>query len=531
MFVNIKQGHNYKDLSEVLIARAKETPNKTFMVFGHKEISFFDTYQQALKLSSYLKKHGLKKGDRVCLWMHNAPEFVIAYFAVLMAGATVVPVNSMFKREEAKYVVANCGASVLICSAEKLEDASNIHLRVDGLELLMSFRFDRVVFSNVHDFYKSIGDAGNILEEDVLVKNTLDDIAEIIYTSGTTGKPKGACLSHGNILTNISDCANLFKLSSRDAFICLLPMFHSFSLTVTVLLPLLVGAKVVIFRAITPFKRVIRSIRKNKITIFVGVPALYNLLKEKKVPWLVKNILMPIFNPLRICVSGSAALPAETIVGFEKSFRVPLLEGYGLTEASPVVSMNPLNGKRVPGSVGLPLPSIRVKVVDEHGKEKTIGEIGELLVDGPNVMKGYFKMKEETSKTIKNGWLHTGDLAKIDSKGFIYIVGRSKDMINVRGFNVYPREIEETLYGLSCIKEVAVVGVKHPKKGEVPVVFVVIKDDNDFKPKEINDYLKEKLASYKLPYRIVEKETLPKNTTGKILKYQLKEEFEQISFK
>jgi len=238
--------------------------------------------------------------------------------------------------------------------------------------------------------------------------------------------------------------------------------------------------------------------------------------------------LLRLINPVRLCISGAAPLSVEVLQNFEKKFRIPLLEGYGLTEASPVVSLNPLKGKRKPGSVGLPYPTIQEKIVDSEGRELPAGKEGELIIKGPNVMVGYFNLPKETRETLRNGWLHTGDLAKIDEEGYIYIIGRIKDMILVRGFNVYPREIEEVLYKHSDVKEAAVVGVPHPSKGEVPVGFVVLKENASVSQRALILYLRERLASYKVPVRIIIKDSLPKNPTGKILKRQLREEVKDL---
>jgi len=290
-------------------------------------------------------------------------------------------------------------------------------------------------------------------------------------------------------------------------------------------LPLLIGAKIVIMKAVRPFKRVIRAIRRNRVTIFVGIPSIYNILKDIKLPKILASPLIKLFNPVRICISGAAALPAETFKGFEKKFRIPLLEGYGLTEASPVVTLNPLKGEKKAGSIGIVLSeNIELKIIDGKGRSLDPEQIGELLVKGPNVMQGYFKQEEASADTLKEGWLYTGDMAKFDREGYVYIVGRKKEMVNVRGLNVYPREIEEVLYQNPKIKEAAVIGIPDTHKGEVPKAFVVLQDCAEAKEHEIIQYLREKLASYKVPKYVEFRVALPKNTTGKILKRVLKEE-------
>jgi long-chain acyl-CoA synthetase len=260
----------------------------------------------------------------------------------------------------------------------------------------------------------------------------------------------------------------------------------------------------------------------------VGVPSIYNILKDIKLPRIFHSPLIKLFNPIRICISGAAALPVDTFKGFERKFRIPLLEGYGLTEASPVVTLNPLRGTRKAGSIGLILSkNIELKIVDDKGKETEHNQIGELLVKGPNVMAGYYRQEEATEETIKDGWLYTGDMAKFDKQGYVYIVGRKKEMVNVRGLNVYPREIEEVLYQNPKIKEAAVIGIPDAHKGEVPKAFVVLQDEKYATEHEIIQYLRQRLASYKIPRYVEFRSQLPKNTTGKILKRILKDEEER----
>ncbi len=336
-------------------------------------------------------------------------------------------------------------------------------------------------------------------------------------------------LSHYNLIWNALDSAEAIKATYKDTFICILPLFHSFAATVCMNLPLLVGAKIVIMKSVRPFSRVLRIVRKNLVSIFVGVPSIYNILKDIKLPRIFHSPLIKLFNPVRLCISGAAALPVETFKGFEKKFHIPLLEGYGLTEASPVVTLNPLKGIRKAGSIGIALSkNIELKIVDDKDNVLNPEEIGELLVKGPNVMPGYYQQEEATGSTLKDGWLYTGDMAKIDNDGYVYIVGRKKEMVNVRGLNVYPREIEEVLYQNPKIKEAAVIGTPDTHKGEVPIGFVVLKEGKNATEHEIIHYLRERLASYKVPKYIEFRNSLPKNTTGKILKRVLKDEKEKM---
>ncbi len=495
-------------------------PKRTALIFGSKKITYQDLWNICLKLAySFRHKLGIEQNDIVGIWLPNIPEFVYSFFATLLIGGIVCPINAMFKREEARFVLEDSQAKALIVSIDKIEDAQNILSRVSSLKYAIGIPRGKKD-KGIEDFYALI-EEGKLWKVSPVEK---DKWVQIIYTSGTTGFPKGVILTHKNLVSNVKDCIKVIRITKRDCFICVLPLFHSFSSTVCMLLPLSCGAKTVIMRAVRPFKRVIRAIFKHRVTIFVGVPSIYNILSQIKISKF-KLFLSYLLNPLRVCISGAASLPSQTLEKFEKRFRRPLLEGYGLTEASPVVSLNPIK-KRKPNSVGIPLPSISVKVVDKENRALGPGEIGELVVKGPNIMVGYYKRDEETKRVLKEGWLYTGDLAKIDKEGYIYIMGRLKEMINVRGFNVYPKEIEDLLYRHPKVKEASVVGISHKRRGEVPIAFVVAKDKVE--EKELIQYLKANLASYKLPVRIIFKDYLPKNPAGKILKKELQKEGESI---
>lgn len=505
----------------MLDASVSRCPQNTALVFGAKNISYQDLKGYSKKLAVALRRLGVKEFDKVALWLPNCPEFVYAFFAILRLRAIVVPINDMFKREEARFIIEDSAAKVLICSVDKAPDAQNILSRLDTLEHIIcnpAPRGNPVILDFSTLIKEEKGDVGEAKIEE-------DDLAEIIYTSGTTGRPKGACLAHKNLLSNINDCCSIITAKKNDCFICILPLFHSFSSTVCMLLPLSRGARIVIMRGVKRFKRVTRAIFNHRVTIFASVPSVYHILGEARIPRF--KLLVNIFtNPVRFYVSGAVALPLTVWKKFVKRFHRPLLQGYGLTEASPVVSLHPLKGKKKPDSVGVPLPSIEVRVVDSKGSDVKRGEVGELLVKGPNVMQGYYNLEDETKEALKNGWLYTGDLVKIDKDGFIYIMGRIKEMINVRGLNVYPREIEDTLYRHPRVKEAAVVGAVHQHRGEVPVAFVV--KSNSVTEREIMSYLRANLASYKVPLRVVFRDGLPKNLTGKVLRKELQKEVKNI---
>ena len=510
-----------RNLNNLLAHSARKHPAKTAIVFGSKKITYHNLDETTNRVAAGLIHLGIKPGDKVALYLDNCPEFVISYFAILKAGATVVPVNFMFKMEEVKFILEDSGAVCLITGPANAEMARELRLRIDSLRYLITTSRAKETIPDLSHIKRDKIDAVHAINPEP------DALAVVLYTSGTTGKPKGAMLTHYNLVSNALDCSHTLKITKGDAFICILPLFHSFAATVCMNLPLLTGSKIVIMKSIKPFKRVIRAIRKNRVTLFVGIPSMYTVLKNMKLPKFFPSPLLKLFNPVRLCISGAASLPVETFKTFEQKFRIPLIEGYGLTEAAPVVTLNPIKGLRKPGSIGLRMcDRIDLRVVDEHGKDIPAGseKAGELLVKGPNVMKGYLNHPQDTAEALKNGWLHTGDMVTIDKQGYVYIAGRKKEMINVRGLNVYPREIEEVLYQNPKIKEAAVVGIADEHKGEVPKGFVVLKEGESATNAELLHYLRERLAAFKVPKTIEFRQSLPKNSTGKILKRLLQEE-------
>lgn len=513
-----------RNICEILINSASKYPHKPSIIFGQKRISFSELHIFTDRLAQGLRELGVGKGDRVALLLGNSPHFIISYFAILKLGAIVVPINHMFKFEEIRYVVSDSQASTLITSFSYLDMVIKIKEELDSLKNILSTSKEKEDIFSIYEW--AYDSAKEFTPENVRG----DDLAAILYTSGTTGYPKGAMLSHKNLISNALASKEAIGATRRDKAICILPLFHSFAATVCMLLPLYVGGAVVIMKSARPFKRTIRAILKNKVTIFVGIPSLYNILKDVKLPKIIDSFLIRFLLPIRVCISGAAALPIPTWEKFQKRFRVPLLEGYGLTEASPVVSLNPFKGINKGGSIGLPINGVEVDIVDTNNESLGVNKVGEILVKGPNVMKGYFNKPEDTAQTIRNGWLYTGDLGKKDEEGYIYIVGRKKDMVNVRGLNVYPREIEDLLYQHPKVKEVAVIGIPDYHKGEVPKGFIVLKEGAQATEREFVLYLRERLANYKIPRYIEFRENLPKNTTGKILKRVLiKEEHSQLA--
>jgi long-chain acyl-CoA synthetase len=477
------------------------------------------------KFASGLERLGLKKGDHIALVLGNSPHFVIGLYGALRLGLKVIPVNPIYTPDEIGYILKNGDVKAIVTLdlllpiIEKMQhmlpEIQSFILCESGDERAKGIDLEKVSSENpkLKSFTKvlSNGDAGfqgPALDE--------EEVAIILYTSGTTGKPKGAMLTHKNIYSNAMDVGNYLKMNEEDRVITALPMFHVFCLTVVLNAPLMTGATLLIVPRFSPVDIFALS-KEYRPTLFAGVPTMYNFLYQ-----------YPEGNPedlssLRLCISGGASLPVALLKNFEKKFNVMVSEGYGLSEASPVTCFNPLDRPRKPGSIGTSVMNIENKVVDELGDEVPVGQVGELIVRGPNVMKGYYKMEEETSAAIRDGWLFTGDLARMDEEGYFYIVDRKKELIIVGGYNVYPREVEEILYNHPQIVEAAVIGVPDPEMGEAVSCYIV-KSDPSLTGEAVKEYCKEHLAKYKLPSHIEFLEELPKNTTGKILRRALKEQ-------
>ncbi|NOQ31931.1 MAG: long-chain-fatty-acid--CoA ligase [Helicobacteraceae bacterium] len=495
----------FNNFYEMLENSAKEHGSAPAIFIDDDKVSYKEFLQKVDKTASYLQNIGIKKGDKVALILPNCEEFVITTFATTAIGAVIVPLNAQLKTKEYEYILQNAQVRLLVTS-QKLKEIkelkSEFKIYVDGEEGAL---FANILNTNEIKFEKHL--------------TKLDELAVLIYTSGTTGKPKGVMLSYKNIFSNIIAGSELFQLSKKDRFIVYLPMSHAFSFSIMVMLPFYKASAIVIMRSILPFSNIIKQVLLKRVTIFLGVPDVYNSLIKAKLPWYFRW-----FNSIRIFISGASALSEDTLERFKKKFsHASMLEGYGLSECSPAVAINPLNKARAL-SVGLPLGETEVKVVNDELVELAHGEAGELIVKGDCVMMGYYGHEESTKETIINGWLKTGDIAKVDEDGYIYIVDRIKDLIISKGVNIYPREIEEVLHLHEQIKISAVLGKSDQNSGEVPVAFVELEDGSTLSELEIKKYLKEHLANFKVPKSIIFKDELPKNATGKVLKRVLKEE-------
>ncbi len=447
----------------------------------------FDSYVK--RFSTWVAAQGIKPGDRVGIFLPNCIEYIFTYFAINRIGAIGVPINSYLTDGEVEYIVKDSGMPLLI-SSRMMDVSAKVVLVGDVREAAEAISEEEIVPSYEKDIH---------------------DIATIIYTSGTTGSPKGAMLSHYNIVSNAFGLLSNIEIDSSARILAVLPLYHCFGFLGVIVLPLCIGASSFIQKTFQP-SDTIRFIAENKLNVLFMVPPMYQLLARIKA---VHHL-----NSVKYAISGGAAMPKAVALAFEEAYGLPILEGYGLSEASPVVSLNRVE-KHKYYSIGLAIKDVTVRIQLDDGTEGKAGEIGELLVKGPNVMKGYWNLPEESAKALKDGWLHTGDMAYRDEDNYLYIVDRVKDMINLNGENVYPREVENCLYLHPDILEAAVVGKNDGLRGEVVWAYVVLKEGCMLNTRDMKAFLKEHLASFKIPRGFTQMESLPKNSTGKIMKRML----------
>ncbi|MED3962265.1 long-chain-fatty-acid--CoA ligase [Niallia taxi] len=528
-------------LPQLLRNAAKEYPKHKAIHFMGKELTFKQTFEKARNLAAYLQETGITKGDRVAVMLPNIPQTVISFYAIMLAGAIVVPVNPLYKEREIEFILNDSGAKAIIT-------LDILYNRVKSVQEMTSV--EQILVTSISEFLpfpknlfypfiqkKEYGYIPNVKHEGNthLLKNiwslpTADlkeisidfeeDLAIIQYTGGTTGFPKGVMLTHQNLVANTSMCRQwLYKLEKgKEKLLAIMPLFHVYGMMTVLVLSVMEIYQMILlpkFDATTALK----TIEKQKPTVFPGAPTIYiGLLNH---PDINKYDLSSIVA----AISGSAPLPKEIIDRFEEKTGGKLVEGYGLTEASPVTHVNFVwDHEIVKGSIGVPWPGTDAAVFSpETGEELPHGEIGELAVKGPQIMKGYWNNPDETELVLKDGWLYTGDLCYMDERGYFYIVDRKKDTIIASGFNIYPREVEEVLYEHPAVQEAAVVGVKDSYRGETVKAFIVLKEGAQTSEDELNKYMRERIASFKVP-RIYEfRKELPKSAIGKILRRELKE--------
>ena len=494
------------NLARAFDASVKKRPEKTALFWGERTYSYAEIGDQTNWVSEHLRTElGVKPGDRVGLWLKNCPEFIGSLFGIFHAGAVAVPINNFLKPDEVNYILNDAGIDALITDADLGSHARALAAVRPGLSFL------KIEALSALPVGKGTGHTPQVSHR---VHSSPEDLAVLIYTSGTTGRPKGAMLSHGNLLHNVESCRIVLQTVDLDCFVVLLPMFHSYMLTVGLLLPLLVGGSIVLVKSLHPVRNVLEEILQRQATVLPAIPQFYRSMVNAPIP-------LPL--PLRLCVSGAAPLPVQILKEFEAKFHIPLIEGYGLSEASPVVTKNPLDGTRKPGSIGLPIAHVEVSIQDDSGRLLGDNEIGELCVRGGNVMLGYWNKPDDTANAMRDGWLLTGDIGYRDQEGYYFITDRKKDMLLVNGINVHPREIEEVMYQFPGVKEAAVIGKPDSRKGEQPVAFVAAEDGQVLQEIELRHFLRKRLADYKVPRKVVVLPSLPRNATGKILKTALRQ--------
>ncbi|WP_416309785.1 class I adenylate-forming enzyme family protein [Spirulina sp. 06S082] len=485
---------------------AKFVPNKSAILFESKTFTYQELNERVNRAANGLRTLGVSKGDRVALFLPNIPEFVFVYLGIQKLGAIAVSISAALKSDEVKFILNDCTASVIVTTEELVQNVP-----IDDLAYLQHI----LIAEGETTVGKSLATLMAASSPELqAAKMERDDPAAILYTSGTTGFPKGAVLSHGNVISNMYSVNYSCGMRNDDKLLLYLPLFHCFGQNFILNAGLNACATIVLQRRFDP-EKVFEAITREKITMFFGVPTVFIRMLE----------MFPDydFSSIRFNFSAAAPMSPEIVRRWQKKHGQVIYEGYGLTETSPFAAYNhPMQYKF--GSVGMPIPNVEMKVVDEEDKEVSLGEVGELVIRGPNVMLGYWKRPEVNAEVIKNGWFYTGDLGWMDEDGYFYIADRLKDMINLSGFKVYPSEVERVFYQHPEVSEVAVYGVPHPTKGEMVKANVCLKEGCSVTVEELQAFCEEHIANYKVPKVIELVTSFPKNPTGKILKRVLRQQ-------
>jgi long-chain acyl-CoA synthetase len=507
------------NINEQLSINAKKYIDNTAFIFQGEETSYLEFENLVRKFGSGLQALGYEKGDHIALITENSPYFLIALYGALRIGAVIIPINPIYTLSEQTYILTNSDVKGIIATDELIIKLREISTQLPKVHSYISCDSEAEIipdysFSPKMKTFTQVIQQGNA--DSCTPQMEKEDIAIILYTSGTTGPPKGTVLSHENLYYGAKSSAIRLEIGKDDRFIIALPMFHVFCLMVAINGTIFAGGTLLIMPRFSP-KNVFKVAKDYEATIFAGVPTMFNYLLQSEGETSEKK---DSFAKLRYCITGGAAMPETLLSEIQHTFGTKIVEGYGLTESSPV-AFNPVNGVQKPGSIGKSVPYMDVKIVDSTGREVRTGERGELVVKGPTVMKGYYNMPEETAAVLNNDWLKTGDIARMDDEEYIYIVDRQKDVIIVKGFNVYPREVEEVLLEHPNVLEVAIVGAPHEEAGEQIIGYVAVKDDSVTENMLI-EFCERYLTKYKVPSKIQFLNELPKNTTGKILKKVLR---------
>jgi long-chain acyl-CoA synthetase len=518
-------------LYAILEKTAKEHPEKAVIAYSETSITYAELDTLSSRFAAALVALGVQKGDRVAIFLSNIPQFVIAYYGVLKAGAVLTAISPLHKEREVAYQLSDSGAETIV-ALDTLYPIVEKVWRKTKLKNVVITRLEEYASKhsvasskikqapNVHSFQELLTESAKPSTVDI---NPREDLAALQYTGGTTGTAKGAMLTHANLVSNAVAFAAWIKGAvAEETFLTALPLFHIYGMTTSLNVPVSLAAEIVLlpkFEAAT----VLETIQRNKVTVFCGVPTMYSVLLAN--PELGKFDL----TSVRVCISGASPLPPQVQKRFMEVTGGFLAEGYGLTEASPVTHCNPVDKTLRTvhlGSIGLPLPDTDARIVDVETGEKTlgVGETGELAVKGPQVMRGYWQKPEETGLVLRDGWLLTGDIARMDADGYFYITDRKKDLIKYKDYSVYPRELEDVLYEHPAVKLCAVVGKPAPVVGEVPKAFVVLKEGVEATEEEVMAFVKEKVAPYKAVRELEFRQELPVSAAGKVLRRTLQEE-------
>lgn len=514
-------------LSDILNNTTLKFPNHTAIIYNDHPWTYRELNTLVSQTAHLLIAHGIRPGDRVGIQLPNSPQFVIAYYGILRAGAIAVPINPQYRGDDLALIISDSGVKIIFTSVEILPVFKTIdhavHLIVTDIKTVLSadqnytidhsgaIRFEQELFSQS----ATIPDIPEL---------TTKSIATLQYTGGTTGISKGAILTHANLIANVIQFREWFQNVYQDGdgrFVGVIPLFHIYGLTTSMNAPVLTGSTMLLMPKFD-LNELMSLIDKYHPNLFMGVPAMYGAIAARE------NISYDLHS-IEACVSGSAPLPPAIQDKFQQLTGGKLVEGYGLSEASPIVAINPIYGMVKSGSIGIPVPDTDIKVVDPQTGDEIHGpgRIGELIVKGPQVMQGYWQKPEETALVLKDGWLHTGDLVHLDEHGYIFIADRLKDMIIMGGEKIYPREIEDLLYSHPAVKEAVAIGVPHPLRGEIPQAYVVLKDGAEVTDKELRQFCAKHLSKYKVPHAIEVVDALPRSSVGKVLRRLLKENYQK----
>ena len=486
-----------------LIQTVSQDPQRPALFLKDRALTYAQLDDATARVAGLLRGWGIEPGDRVAVMLPNVPEFAIAYYGALRAGAAVVPMNVLLKQREVAFYLGDSEAKLVFAWHECAGAASAGALDA-GAEC--------VVVDEDGSFEQLLA---SVAPSDPVADRTADDTAVILYTSGTTGKPKGAQLTHSNLARNAEVSRNLFEVGPEDVILGALPLFHAFGQTCGLNVAVSAGAALALVPRFDP-GAVMATIEDRGVTVFQGVPTMYAALLHQPDRERFSS------QTLRLCVSGGAALAVEILHEFERAFGCVILEGYGLSETSPVACFNHPDRQRKPGSIGTPVEGVELRVVDEQRNALEAGEVGEVAIRGHNVMKGYWNRPEATAEAIDSeGWFYSGDLARVDEDGCFFIVDRKKELIIRGGYNVYPREIEEVLYEHPAVREAAVIGIPQRELGEEVGAAISLKPGIEVEAAELKDFVKERVAAYKYPRHVWLVEALPKGPTGKILKREI----------